>query len=291
MNSLGDIEQFWDANPCGETLVDKRQDWKTFFTTYDAFRYRTEGHILKELDRLDLREKHILEIGIGQAADSEQIILRGGRWYGLDLTAEAVSRATTRFNLFGLPYEAVKQGSATEIPYADHTFDVVYSHGVLHHIPDIRQVSREIQRVLKPGGQLVAMLYHRNSLNYFLSISVIRRLLMLGLFLVSKIGLRAAIRNPLLIGHLRNAEEFGLVRYLRNPLFMIRNTDGPGNPYSKVYAPCEVEKDFAEFHIARTGIHFLNERHLPFLKLLPASWRDWLAARYGWHLWVIMTER
>ena len=153
MRSLQDIEQFWDANPCGETLVGKEEDWKAFFQKYDGFRYATEGHILRELDRLNLDGKHVLEIGIGQAADSEQLIRRGAHWHGLDLTAEAVFRAKTRFELFQLSFKALTQGSADHIPYPDHTFDIVYSHGVLHHIPQIRKVSAEIRRVLKPGGK------------------------------------------------------------------------------------------------------------------------------------------
>lgn len=288
MNTLHDIEQFWDANPCGETLVGKDQEWMTFFNRYDAFRYRTEGHILEELARLHLDGKNILEIGIGQAADSAQIIRRGGVWHGLDLTAEAVFRAKTRFKLFDLPFADVKQGSATEIPYADASFDVVYSHGVLHHIPPVRQVSKEIRRVLKPGGRLVIMVYHKKSLNYILSISVLRRLLMIGLFLAVKLGARAAITSPLLVGHLKNAEEFGLLRYLQNPLFMMRNTDGPGNPYSKVYNLTDIATDFAEFRIEESRLHFLNERHLPFLKLLPQRNRTSLASKYGWHLWAIL---
>ena len=96
MKTLHDIEQFWDAHPCGETLVGKNQEWTTFFARYDEFRYGTEGHILGELDSLQLSGKKVLEIGIGQAADSEQIIRRGGLWHGLDLTAEAVFRAKTR---------------------------------------------------------------------------------------------------------------------------------------------------------------------------------------------------
>lgn len=289
MNTLHDIEQFWDANPCGETLVGKDQEWATFFNRYDEFRYRTEGHILGELDRLQLKGKHVLEIGIGQAADSAQIIRRGGRWHGLDLTAEAVFRAKTRFDLFQLPYQAVKQGSATEIPYPDKSFDVVYSHGVLHHIPPIRQVSQEIRRVLKPGGQLVIMMYHKHSLNYLVSINVVRRLLMIGLFGLAKLGARPLITNPLFTGHLKNAEEFGLLAYLRNPLFMMRNTDGPGNPYSKVYDRHDIATDFAEFNIVESRVHFLNERHLPILRLLPQSARSFLASKFGWHLWATLT--
>lgn len=288
MTSLNDIEQFWDANPCGETLVGKDQEWKTFFNRYDAFRYRTEGHILEELGRLHLDGKKILEIGIGQAADSAQIIRRGGVWHGLDLTAEAVFRAKTRFKIFDLSFADVQQGSATEIPYADASFDVVYSHGVLHHIPPVRQVSKEIRRVLKPGGLLVVMLYHKRSLNYLVSINIIRRALMLGLAGLSVVTGHTFQNNRVLGGHLRNVKQFGLLPYLKNPLFMTRNTDGPENPYSKVYDLTDVAADFPNFQIVESRVHFLNERHLPILRLFPKRLKTALESKYGWHLWVVM---
>ena len=289
MNSRQAIEQFWNANPCGETLIGKETDWRKFFLKYDEYRYATEGHIRHELDRIDLAGKQVLEIGIGQAADSEQIIRRGAHWYGLDLTNEAVFRAEKRFETFQLPFQAVKQGSADQIPYPDASFDVVYSHGVLHHIPHMHKVSAELRRVLKPGGHLVVMLYHANSLNYKLSINIFRRILMIGLYLMAKGGGKPFIKNELLLGHLKNTDEFGLFTYLKNPLFMIRNTDGPGNPYSKVYNLDEVRRDFADFRIVESRVHFLNERHLPFLKLLPRRLQNYLASKFGWHLWAVLT--
>ena len=151
------VQSFWQAHPCGDHQVGGldqgfARDYETFFREYDAFRYRREGHILKCLDAIDFRDKHLLEIGLGQGADSEQIIRRGGNWSGLDLTAEAVDRVRTRLKLHGLPYEELKQGSALEIPYENDSFDMVFSHGVLHHIPEIRRAQAEIARVLKPGG-------------------------------------------------------------------------------------------------------------------------------------------
>jgi SAM-dependent methyltransferase len=65
-----------------------------------------------------------------------------------------VARLRTRLELRRLPYDELKQGSALAIAYPDNTFDKVFSHGVLHHIPDIRLAEREIARVLKPGGEL-----------------------------------------------------------------------------------------------------------------------------------------
>ena len=42
--------------------------------------------------------------------------------------------------------------SATEIPFPDHSFDAVYCHNMLHHIPNIDLAVKEMLRVLKPSG-------------------------------------------------------------------------------------------------------------------------------------------
>jgi len=47
---------------------------------------------------------------------------------------------------------------------------------VLHHIPDVASAMRMIMRVLKPGGELLAMLYNRDSINYVVEIKVLRKL-------------------------------------------------------------------------------------------------------------------
>ena len=86
----------------------------------------------------------MLEIGLGQGAESEQIIRRGARWSGLDLTRESVDRVAMRMTLRGLGYDDLRQGSALAIPWPDDSFDIVFSHGVLHHIPDIARAQSEI---------------------------------------------------------------------------------------------------------------------------------------------------
>ena len=154
------IQAFWQAHPCGDHQVGGldqafRGDYETFFLQYDALRYSREGHILGCLDGINFQGAKLLEIGLGEGADSEQIIRRGARWSGLDLTAESVARLHTRLQLRRLPYDELKQGSALAIPYPDNAFDKVFSHGVLHHIPDVRLAEREIARVLKPGGELI----------------------------------------------------------------------------------------------------------------------------------------
>jgi SAM-dependent methyltransferase len=280
-----EVQTFWNAHPCGDHIVgglreEFADDYERFFTAYDGWRYQQEGHIPACLDRFDWRDKKVLEIGLGQGAESEQLIRRGARWSGLDLTAESVARVGARLTLRDLPYDDLKQGSALEIPYPDNSFDIVFSHGVLHHIPDIRTAQREIHRVLKPGGTLVAMLYARRSLNFQLSIRVVRRAVLATAYpLRNKVPFKGMLRQ-----HLDNAERVGLRSYLDIETFTHRNTDGPLNPFARVYSPPEVERDFPDFELVEAFQRYMHAPPLP-VHGMP------MGDRLGWHLWVTLRAR
>lgn len=278
-----EIKDFWQSHPCGAGLVgdlteESRADYLNFFARYDDYRYSTEPHILANLNRINFKAKKVLEIGLGQGADSEQIARRGGTFSGVDITDEAIKRTKMRFSLKGLSYDRIERSSALDLPFEDNLFDIVYSHGVLHHIPDIGNAEYEIFRVLKPGGQLIVMLYAKLSLNYLLSILVLRRLGLLGLY---GLGVKA---GGIYRDHLANAEKLGLWNYLSMNNFISVSTDGPFNPYSKVYSLEEVRKDFPDFEIIKAEKYFM---HAPPLKI---KWLP-LAGLLGWHLWVWMKPR
>ena len=276
-----EIKDFWHTHPCGESLIGGIEqfgaDYQAFFDNYDKYRYTKEAHILECLKAIDFYGKQTLEIGLGQGADSEQIIRQGAKWFGLDLTAESVKRVQIRMKLRDLFYN-VTQGSVLAIPYKQKTFDIVFSHGVLHHVPEILQAQAEIHRVLKPDGELIVMLYAKNSLNYHFSIGIIRRIGLLGAYLVKKNA------DGIVGQHLKNAQENGIWNYLKMDNFIHRNTDGPLNPYAKVYDIKEVEKDFPLFKIEKIYQRFMHAPPLPVGKLP-------LEKSLGWHLWVHLRPR
>lgn len=277
------VEAFWQRNPCGDYQVGGLSDsfagnHAKFFAEYDQYRYSHERHILEALDRFDWRDKDVLEIGLGQGEDSEQLIKRGARWSGLDLTREAVERVKVRADVHQLPIQDIKVGSALDIPYPDDSFDIVFSLGVLHHIPEIERAQAEIARVLRPGGSLIMMVYARHSLNYQLSIKLIRRAI-----LATAVSLHLPLPKRF-ENHRSNARAIGLTKYLRMDNFVHRSTDGPDNPYAKVYSIEEVKRDFPAFAVAE---HFKMWMHAPPLPTgrLPGG------NLLGWHLWVRLTPR
>lgn len=273
------VASFWETHPCGDQQVGGlKDDYLDFFDRYDAFRYKKEGHILGCLDEIDWQGKEVLEIGLGQGADSEQIVRRGGKWSGLDLTNEAVDRTSTRMALRGLDYGAVKQGSILEAPYEDNSFDIIFSHGVLHHVPDIASAEKELVRLLRPGGELIIMMYAKWSLNYLLAIGLFRRL---GLIGMRATGMRG---SGIFAEHYDNSKQMGLLNYLKMDNFIHRSTDGAGNPYSKVYDRAEVAKDFPHFEITKTYKRFMYAPPLPV-----TNWPG--GSVMGWHLWAHMKSK
>jgi SAM-dependent methyltransferase len=284
------IQRFWQDHACGDGQVGGlhdgfQDDYEEFFTGYDRFRYANERHLPACLDALNVSGKRVLEIGLGQGSDAERLIRRGAIWSGIDLTSESVERVRTRLMLRELPYGELPQGSVLDLPFAGNSFDLVFSHGVLHHVPDIKQGQSEIHRVLRPGGELVIMVYARWSLNYVVSIGLIRRAAILAAFPLSRTGiLKAGPAHGMLAAHLSNAERIGLLRYLRLDEFVHRNTDGPTNPYAVVYDRRRVEHDFPSCQVTRTYKRFMHAPPLPVHRLPGES-------IMGWHLWVHLAPR
>jgi SAM-dependent methyltransferase len=278
------VHDFWQDHACGDAKVGGLRerfggDYEKFFADYDKWRYEFESHLPACFDALNVSGKRVLEVGLGQGADSESLIRRGARWSGLDLTAESVERVRTRLTLRDLPFDDLRQGSVLELPFADNSFDMVFSHGVLHHVPEVRQAEKELHRVLRPGGELVIMMYARWSLNYLVSIALIRRAALVAAFPLAKMGVVKPGRDGgKLAGHLDNATKLGLGRYLKLKEFTHYNTDGPSNPYALVYDRRRIEQDFPSFRITRTYKRYMHAPPLP-VHGLPGQ------AVLGWHLW------
>ena len=104
---------------------------------YDRFRYQNERHLPGCIEALNVNGKKVLEIGLGEGSDSERLIREGPTGPVLTLPLSPWPGSRARLTLRKLPYDELRQGSVLDLPFAEGTFDMVFSHGVLHHVPEI----------------------------------------------------------------------------------------------------------------------------------------------------------
>jgi len=137
-------------------------------TYYDAFSQTYEDHrgendpggyhdLLDELETEFVRRygdgRDILEVGCGTGLVLRRIQQFAKSAKGVDLSPGMLAKARER----GLD---VVEGSATALPFEDHSFDVTCSFKVLAHVPDIRRALSEMVRVTRPGGTVLAEFYN-----------------------------------------------------------------------------------------------------------------------------------
>ncbi|RMH45017.1 MAG: class I SAM-dependent methyltransferase [Deltaproteobacteria bacterium] len=141
--------------------MDNRSYYDDFAAWYERERGRGYHQMLDDLE-IELverygRGKRVLEVGCGTGLLLARAAQFADTAVGVDLSAGMLARARDR----GL---RVAQGSATELPYPDASFDVVYSVKVLAHVEAIREALAEMARVTAPGGVILAEFYNPLSL-------------------------------------------------------------------------------------------------------------------------------
>ena len=285
------VRAFWQEHPCGTKFADAPPGSRRFYELVEEHRYEKEWHIPAAAGFAETKNQRVLEIGCGLGTDGAQFAKAGADYTGVDLTDAAIELAQKRFELFQLP-GSFRVADAEGLNFPDNSFDIVYSHGVLHHTPDTAGAINEVHRVLKPGGRAVVMLYHRDSYNYRVNISMLRRA---GVHLLRW-------NSGVKLVHLLTGESEESLRehaqrlqherdYLSSEEFLSQNTDGAGNPLARVYSKQEASELFKDFSKVELRTYFLNKKWLPVLgPILPRSIETRMASRWGWHLWIYATK-
>lgn len=186
------VRAHWDREPCGTRGL-RGDDLREAFRQQERERYRVDVHIPAFADFASARGLKVLEIGVGAGTDFIQWLRQGAEAWGIDLSAESLALTRERLAVeaagedmsagpvatFLAAAESGGQASAEccsrlqvadaeHLPFADATFDLVYSYGVIHHSPDTAAAIAEIHRVLRPGGEARVMIYHVPSWTGFL---------------------------------------------------------------------------------------------------------------------------
>ena len=104
--------------------------------------------------------RDVLELGSGAGQCSRWVRSQGGRSYGLDLSHRQLQHSRRLDAATGVPVPSVL-ATATELPFADRSFDVVFcSFGALQFVSDIAEAIAETARVLRDGGRFAFSITH-----------------------------------------------------------------------------------------------------------------------------------
>ena len=278
--NITDVEEFWNENLCGKHFIDSSYLSEEFFDTYTDFRYRKTHHLDKYIDWQAAKEKEVLEIGLGIGADGCRWAEQAKKYTGVDLTLEAVEATRKHLairNLSGI----VRQCNAEKLPFENETFNIVYSHGVLHHTTNINNAFAEVERVLDKKGVFIVMLYAKGSFNYWFRIQLYFRLMFLASLIKRKFGLKI---KETWTSHLNNLDNKGWA-YFSWKEWPHHCTDGPDCEVANIYTKKEVK---TMLEAKGFKIEKMKKAHFP--AGLPPKLERKLASLFGFHLIVWATK-
>lgn len=281
------VREYWERHPNALARgMGHEPGTKEFFGAVAAHRYTAEPCIL-EMAEFDRWAGHrVLEVGCGMGTDLRQFARGGATVIGVDLTWKAVELGRTGFEEFGL-FGAFVVADVEALPFRSGVFDLVYSHGVIHHTPNPQAGVREIYRVVKPGGETRVMVYHRES--YFAKVVVGMLVgpamrVLLWVFPDGKLPhaidriLPRRLKDMYLILAERGYSPARVLALSTDPSFP---GNGNANPLSRCYSRREARELFSLFRFCETHV-----RQLYYVGFMPMVLRRWVEKRLGWFLFV-----
>lgn len=250
------IRAFWEREPLAVRAVPFAPGTAAFFDHYDRLREENEspGFSAWLHEYTAMAGRRVLDVGCGNGYVIERYARAGAApAIGIDLTRRGVEISAARLRLRAQGAR-VLQASAERLPFPDACFDCVSSMGVLHHIPSPERGLAEIRRVLRPGGRLVLMMYHRDSFHH--------RILM-----------------PLLRSFARRHRG----KSLRS---LVNQVDGETNPLGRVYSRGELARLLDGFVELELSVGQFKPSDVPLVgRFLPPALFRWAGSRFGWFLY------
>src|SRR6266545_8073721 len=102
------------------------------------------------LDAVGVRAgMRVLDVGTGPGDAAASAVARGADATGIDIAAAMVEIASRRH-----PDATFVQGSATELPFRDGSFDAAVGNIVILHVGKPERAAQELARVVAPGGRV-----------------------------------------------------------------------------------------------------------------------------------------
>ena len=151
--AAGTADRIRDVNTRYHDLAAADYDAKWGIDYGAAGQAQVTGKLAKALGREPDRYERSLEIGAGTGYFTLNLLRAGviGEAVATDISPGMLETLSASAERLGTCVRAIRC-EADKLPFPDESFDLVFGHAVLHHLPDLDGAFAEIRRVLKPGG-------------------------------------------------------------------------------------------------------------------------------------------
>lgn len=133
----------------------KKKIWDLYAPVYEKAMRADYKYYKFMYDRIPtkIKDKEVLELATGPGLLAKHVAYAAKRMIATDYSEGMIKEAQKGDYADNLTFEIA---DATQLPYADHSFDVVLIANALHVMPEPEKALREIDRVLKEDGLLIA---------------------------------------------------------------------------------------------------------------------------------------
>jgi ubiquinone/menaquinone biosynthesis C-methylase UbiE len=156
------VREYWNSHIHDLDISSSVPGSREFFADLDQYHFEKLHHLLRLVDFDGYKGQRVLEVGCGAGTDLVRFAKGGAIVTGVDLSSSAIALARQNFAQHGLAAD-LREADGEQLPFPDHTFDLVYAHGVVQYTAHDRRLVEECRRVLKPGQQAVFQVYNRIS--------------------------------------------------------------------------------------------------------------------------------
>lgn len=168
---LEEIRQYWNEHIHDLEIAKHPLGTKEFFEELDEYRFDKLRYLPKVVNFDGYQGKKLLEVGCGVGIDLIRFAQGGALVTGVDLAEKSIELAEQNFRHHGLTGKLLL-GNGEALDFEDNTFDLVYAHGVIQYTANAQAMIDELHRVVKPGGEVIMMVYNRLSWLNFLSVTL-----------------------------------------------------------------------------------------------------------------------
>jgi 2-polyprenyl-3-methyl-5-hydroxy-6-metoxy-1,4-benzoquinol methylase len=151
---------FFDAiqkNIDAKTVDSFGEEWEHFNTFTDEEITIAGDQYFDIIDKTWLEGKTALDVGCGSGRWTKYVAQYAHFVEAIDPSKAVYSSAQL---LQEVPNTRISNAGVDNIPFEDHSFDFVFSLGVLHHIPDTQLAMQQCVAKLKPQGKFLVYLYY-----------------------------------------------------------------------------------------------------------------------------------